>query len=483
METRKAFFQRVSASLIIPITLLPPAAVLLAAGRQLGIGPLEAAGLAIVRTWLPLFFGLGISVGFAGADGMAALSAAAAFLVMTSVATAVAAEPALNVGVLGGIVAGAVSTWLFRRMERVQLPEYLALFSGKRLGPPVSALAGVMLGYLFGFGWPQLHQAIVTAGHWIYNAGGLGAFVYGAALRLLIPTGLHHILMQLVDYQIGGWVDPASGQMVFGEYARFLAGDPSAGRLLSGFFLTLGFGPLGAALAITRAARPEQRRRVAGLMTTGVLTAMFLGVTEPVEFAFIFASPLLFGVHVLLSGVASLLGWLLDIHMGGYALPMMLINWDVQQNAWLLLPLGAAWTAVYYGVFYAVICRLRPPVLGQVPADPENVAPDNPRATAARATAAGATAAQTDAAATHDPAVRYLTALGGAGNLVRVDACMTRLRLEVHDPSALDEGELRRLGAAGVVRLGGGEVQVVVGARAGDIAERLRAYVHDGRST
>ncbi|HYG56923.1 MAG TPA: PTS transporter subunit EIIC, partial [Symbiobacteriaceae bacterium] len=366
MRSRQAFFQRVSASLIVPLTFLPLAAILLAVGSQLGIGPVEAAGLALVKVWLPLFYAVGICIGFTDGDGMGALSVAAGFFVMTSVAEQVAGDPTLNVGVLGGIVAGALFTWLYNKVKNVSLPEYLALFSGKRMGPLATTLAGVLLGYLFGAAWPPIYGTIVTLGQWMYGSGGAGVFAYGASLRLLIPTGLHHILMQLIDTQIGGWVDPASGKLVAGEYVRFLAGDPSAGRILSGFFLTLGFGPLGAAWAISREAKPSQRRRVTGLMTTAALTAMLLGITEPVEFAFIFASPLLFGVHVVLSGLASLVAWVLDIHLGGYALPMILINWHRQHNGILLLPLGMIWTGVYYLTFRTIIRWRRPPILGQV---------------------------------------------------------------------------------------------------------------------
>lgn len=451
MRSRQAFFQKVSASLIVPITFLPLAAILLALGDQLHIDPVKAAGMAVLRSWLPLFYGIGISVGFTDGDGMGALSVATGFLVMIEVAEAVSGDPTLNVGVLGGVVAGALCTWLYNRVKHVSLPEYLALFSGKRIGPMVGALAGVGLGYGFGLFWPPIHAGIVALGHWIYSAGALGVFVYGAVLRLLIPTGLHHILMQLVDTHMGGWIDP-SGKLVAGEYLRFLAGDPQAGRILSGFFLTLGFGPLGAAMAIAREARPEQRRKVAGMMTTAALTAMLLGVTEPVEFAYIFASPVLYGLHVVFSGLASVITYALDIRLGGYALPMMLINWHRQHNGLLLLPLGLAYTALYYFSFRAVIRWLRPPVLGQVAED-------------------GAEAAAT----ADDEGAAFLAALGGEGNITGLDACMTRLRLVVQDPSRLDDARLRQLGAAAVIRPGGGDVQVVVGARAGEVAGRIRS--------
>lgn len=453
MRSRQAFFQRVSASLIVPITFLPLAAILLAIGSQIGVAPVEAAGLALIRFWLPLFFAIGVSVGFTENDGMGVLSVATGFLVMTAVAEKVSGDPALNVGVLGGIVVGGVCTWLYNRVKDRNLPEFLALFSGKRMGPMVASVAGVALGYLFGYVWPPIYAGIVLLGNWMYASGGVGVFAYGSALRLLIPTGLHHILMNLIDTQIGGFVDPVTGKQLAGEYVRFLAGDPAAGRILSGFFLTLGFGPAGAALAITHEARPAQRKKVAGMMLTGALTAAMLGVTEPVEFAFIFASPLLFGLHVLLSGLASLVAWMLNIHLGGYALPMILINWHRQTNGWLILPLGLLWTALYYFTFRAVIRWRRPPILGQV-------AEEDAAESAPTVDAEGAA---------------YLEALGGAANIVHLEACMTRLRMVVREPLRLDDDRLKQLGARGIVRPGGGDVQVVVGARAGEIEGRIRA--------
>ncbi|MDB4897701.1 MAG: system N-acetylglucosamine-specific enzyme component [Firmicutes bacterium] len=465
MRGREAFFQRVAASLIIPVTVLPLAAILLAVGSQAGIHPLEAAGMALIRSWLPLVFGVAISIGFTDGDGMGALAAALGFLVMSTVAEAVAGDPSLNVGVLGGIIAGIACTWVYNRVKGVGLPEYLALFSGKRLAVLAAALAGIVLGYPFGFLWPSIREAIITFGAWVYGAGPAGAFIYGAVLRLLIPTGLHHILMQLVDAQLGGWIDPATGKLVAGEYYRFLAGDPQAGRLLSGFFLSLGFGNLGAALAIMHEARPELRRKVAGLMLTGILTGFVLGVTEPVEFAFIFASPLLWGLHVLFSGLASLVGYTLGIRMGGYALPMVLINWHLQQNAWLLLPLGLAFTALYYVSFRAVIRWLRPPILGQV---------------AEAAPAEGKSGGAAPRKGQAEEGAAYLAALGGEANIVNLDACMTRLRLVVREPTALDDARLKHMGTTAILRPGGGEVQVVVGTRAGDIATGIRAAMGSG---
>jgi glucose-specific phosphotransferase system IIA component len=442
VKGNRAFFERLATSLIIPVTLLPLAALMLAAGSQLGIEPLRLGGLALIQSWLPLFYAIGLAIGFSEGDAMAVLSAVVTFLTMQSVAVAVAGDPGLNLGVVGGLVTGAVALALFHRVKRWVLPEWLGLFSGKRMGPVVGTVAGALIGLGAGWGWPPIKSAIIHLGEWLYAAGPVGAFVYGAVGRTLLPTGLHHILFQAVDNQIGGWTDPTTGNLVTGEYLRFLAGDPAAGRFLSGFFLTLGFASLGIGLALIRQAKADQRRRVSGLMGTGMLTAVVLGITEPIEFAFIFGSPVLWGLHILFSGFASWLGYVLGIRAGGYALPMLLINVQQSERAWLLLPIGLLWSGLYFVSFSWVIRRWRPPVLGQEEGLPAPVA-------------TGEAVAGAD----------LLARLGGAANLLWLEACMTRLRVRVADPDLVDQAGLRALGAVGLI-WDGPSLQVVVGTRA-----------------
>lgn len=444
MRGERGFFQRLASSLIIPVTLLPLAALMLAAGSQLGIEPLRAGGLALIQSWLPLFYAIGLAIGFTEGDAMAVLSAVITFLTMQSVAVSVAGDPGLNLGVIGGLVTGAIAIALFQRVRRWELPEWLGLFSGKRMGPVVGTLAGALLGLGAGWSWAPVKATIIHLGDWLYAAGPVGAFLYGAASRVLLPTGLHHILLQAIDNQVGGWTDPTTGTLVTGEYLRFLAGDPAAGRILSGFFLTLGFASLGIGLALIRQAKAAQRRRVSGLMTTGMLTAAVLGITEPIEFAFIFASPLLWGLHILFAGFASLVGYLLEIRAGGYALPMLLINLQQSERSWLLLPVGLLWSGLYYLSFSWVIRRWRPRVLGQEEEEVATVAAPAPEGEAG---------------------ARMLACLGGAANLLRLDACMTRLRVQVAAVDLVDQAGLRALGAHGLV-WDGPNLQVVLGTRA-----------------
>jgi N-acetylglucosamine PTS system EIICBA or EIICB component len=454
VDGNRAFFQRLAGALIIPIVIIPIAAVLLAGGELGGVAPVKAAGLALIKFWLPLFFAMAIAVSFSDGEGMAAIAAAVGYLVMVSTAEAVSGDPALNFGVLGGVLTGMVVTSVYNRVRRVRLPEYLALFDGPRLGLPVAALLGLPLGLLAGLSWPPFQHGLVSLGQWVVSAGGLGVFVYGAVLRLLVPTGLHHILTQLVDTQLGSFLDPASGKLIAGEYVRFLAGDSTAGFIHAGHFI-LTFTVPAAALAIAHEALAAQRRRVRGLMGTGAVTAMVLGVTEPVDFAYIFTSPLLWGMHALLQGTAAWVVYELGIRHAGYALPMFAINYHLSERGWLLVPVGLAFAALYYVLFRAVIRLTRPAILGRVETE-------------------GTVGAQPAPAGGEEAA--FVSALGGAANLAAVEACMTRLRVQVHDPAAVDEQKLRGLGAAGVVRAGKA-VQVVVGARAGDLVRRMQEWL------
>lgn len=482
---KRAVFEKLAATLMVPIVIIPVAAVLQAAGFILSTPALAAGGRALMVHFLPLFFAVAVSIGFAAADGMAALAAGVGYVVMAAVAAAVAGDPNLNPGVLGGLAAGAASTWLFHRFQHTRLPEFLGLFAGKRLVPTLAALAALPLGYAWGALWPHVVQGITALGRWAGQAGAAGAFVYGALDRVLLPTGLHHILNNLIEYQLGAYRDPATGKIVTGEIQRFFSGDPTAGLLMSGFFVFNNFAIPGAALAIAHAARPQHRRRVLGLMVTGALTSLVTGISEPVEFAFIFAAPALWGFHIVATGLASYLTYALGVRLWGYALPMFLINYPLATRPWWIVGIGVPYFIVYYGVFRWAIARFRLPVLGQEGAEGAEAAPAPAAAPVAPpdgAVVPGAAAGSPGRPAGGPPepaeqAVAILAGLGGAGNLRALTACMSRLRVEVQDGGRVDEGALRRAGAHAVIRTAPGALQVVLGARAETVRAALAALL------
>jgi PTS system N-acetylglucosamine-specific IIC component len=449
--------QRLSAALMVPIVILPIAALFLALGMQLQIVPVIAAGSAIMLEYLPLLFAVGVSIGFTRYDGMAGFAGVVGYIVMTGALTAVNVE--LDMGVLGGIVSGAVTAWLYFRYHDIRLPEYLGLFSGKRFVPMVSAVANLVLGTLLGYVWLPVQQAIFAFGTWIMGSGAVGLFFYGATNRLLIPTGLHHIIQNLILYTFGVYTDPATGVIYQGEVQRFFANDPTAGNFSAGFFIVMMFSIPAICLAMAHEARPAQRKRTTGILVTAALTSLLTGITEPAEFTFMFAAPLLYGVHAVLTGTATLLSHVLGIRHYGFALPMYIINWRFSENAWLIMPLGVGYAALYYFGTRFAIRRFNLPTLGRTEEEKET-------------SLAGGVSGE-----------RLLAALGGSANIRAVDSCLTRLRLSVVDMHKVDTKELERLGAAGLSRVGADYLQVIMGTESQAYAEELRRLIGFVRET
>jgi PTS system D-glucosamine-specific IIC component len=315
-----------------------------------------------------------------------------------------------------------------------------------------------------------------SLGEWILAAGPNGMFAYGVLNRLLIPTGLHHILQNLLQFVIGAAT--IGGKVYTGEVPRFFAGDPNAGYIMAGWYIVMMFSIPAACLAITHEAKPSERRRVGGLMGTAALTSLMLGITEPAEFAFMFAAPVLFGVHAVLTGLALWVSRLLAVRHWGFALPLYIANLKLSQNALLLLPVGVAFALVYYFLFRFLIHRFDLPTPGR-----RDFAVDS-AATAAAAGGGSVTAAAPTAAVSAPErtmagrARGYLAALGGVGNVRTIEACMTRLRVQLKNPASADTAAMTALGASGVTRPGHDLLQVVVGTDAELIKTEIAALLH-----
>jgi len=462
--------QRTARALMVPIVVLPVGALLMAAGR-FGPGFFGAAGAAIIIEYLPLMFAMGVALGFTNSDGMAAFAAALGHVVLVAVMLAINPGVTLESGrvipnemsVLGGIMVGAYTAMLYYRFRGVRLPEYLGFFSGKRFVVLVTAVVSVAVGFVFGHIWPPVNTFILAVGSWIFATGGYGIFAYGVLNRLLIPTGLHHILANLIEHVFGSYVTPA-GNLVTGEVARFMAGDPTAGFFTGGMFVIKLFALPAAALAMLHEARRENRTQVAGLMLTAALTSIMVGITEPVEFVFIFTAPLLFIVHSLLTGTALLLAFMMGIRHYGYALPMFFINLGPSANAWLIIPLGLFFALVYYLVFRLIIRKLNYPTPGRDVAESKAQASDQ-----------GATkvASPTETTLAHS----VIAALGGVTNLLDIAACLSRLRVLLLNPLAVDEAKLAALPLSGVNRTDANNWQLVLGTGSEQIRERIGEIV------
>lgn len=450
--------QQLGRALMLPIAVLPVAGLLLRLGQQdlLNIQVMAQAGDAVFAN-LPLIFAIGVAIGFAkDNNGAAALAAAIGYLILSAVLKAM--DPKINMGVLGGISSGISAALLYNRYKDIRLPSYLAFFGGKRFVPIVTGVAMLLSGMILGHVWPQFQHFIDSVGKWLINAGDAGLFVYGLLNRLLIVTGLHHILNSLVWFVFGTFTDP-SGKEVAGDLHRFFAGDPAAGSFMTGFFPVMIFGLPAACLAMYRNALPDNRKAVGGVLFSMALTAAITGVTEPVEFSFMFLAPLLYGVHAILTGVSMALMNLLDVRLGftfSAGLFDYLLSAGKGEHPLRLIPVGLAYFAIYYGMFSYCIKRFNLMTPGREPAS-----------------ASSATCAEVVHSGSRGEL--FINALGGAANLKSVDACTTRLRLEVADSSSINETKLKSLGSLGVVRPAPGSVQVVIGPEAEILADEIRA--------
>ncbi|MBP4001922.1 MULTISPECIES: N-acetylglucosamine-specific PTS transporter subunit IIBC [Pseudomonas fluorescens group] len=448
--------QRLGRALMLPIAILPIAGLLLRLGDTdlLNIAIIHDAGQVIFAN-LAMIFAIGIAVGFArDNNGTAGLAGVIGYLVMIS--TLKVLDASINMGMLAGIVSGLMAGALYNRFKDIKLPEYLAFFGGRRFVPIVTGFAAVGLGVVFGYIWPPIQQGINSFGSLMMESGSFGAFVFGVFNRLLIVTGLHHILNNMAWFVFGNFTDPTTGALVTGDLSRYFAGDPKGGQFMTGMFPMMIFGLPAACLAMYRNALPERRKVMGGIFLSMALTSFLTGVTEPIEFAFMFLAPLLYLVHALLTGLSMAITNALNIHLGftfsGGFIDMVL-GWGRSTNGWLVVPVGLVYAVIYYAVFDFCIRRfnLKTPGREDVTAAEKSVLTENERAAA------------------------YIKALGGAENLVTVGACTTRLRLEMVDRNKASDADLKALGAMAVVRPGkGGSLQVVVGPMADSIADEIR---------
>ncbi|CDO27485.1 PTS transporter subunit EIIC [Mycolicibacterium porcinum] len=488
-----AQLQRLGKSLMLPIAVLPAAGILLRLGQPdlLGridspvIGPffkaMSAAGDALF-TNLPLLFAVGVAIGFARkADGSTALAAVVGYLVMAAVFKTMSPivlagevdkagdQAQINYSVFAGIVVGLVTAWLFDRYHTIQLPSYLGFFGGRRFVPIVVSLASLFIAFLMSYFYPIFDAGLTGLGRFIGGSGALGAFVYGFANRMLIPLGLHHIPNSYVWFIYGDYQTP-DGNVVTGELTRFAAGDPTAGILTSGFYPVLMFGLPAAALAMILAANKKQRKVAVGILSAAALTAFLTGVTEPLEFAFMFVAFPLYVIHAVLTGLSLAIAYLLDIHLGfsfsAGLLDLMLYGGaPAAKNIWLLIAMGLAFSVVYFVLFWFAIKKWNMRTPGREPEaefEAEEQANLGEGTDSATTVAAGGTGTLTAPARADTRAEQIIAAFGGRENLVNVDACITRLRMEVADKAKVDQDRLKALGAAGVIEVGN-SVQAVFG--------------------
>ncbi len=480
--------QKIGRSLMIPVAVLPVAGLLLGIGAAhfdwippLVSSLMKASGDVVFGN-LPLIFAVGVAVGLTENDGIAAISAVVGYVVLLAILGVMAGvwgmEPvsimgikSMQTGVFGGILAGAIAATMFKRFYRTTLPPYLAFFSGKRSVPIVTALAAGLAGVVLSAIWPPIQHGIDTFSHWAAVSNPrTAATVYGFVERLLIPFGLHHIWNVPFFFEMGAYTD-AGGTVVHGDINRFFAGDPTAG-ILAGAFLFKMFGLPAAAIAMWHAASPQNRVAVGGIMISAALTSFLTGITEPIEFAFLFVAPVLYVVHALLAASTQFVANTLGMHMGftfsqgGIDFLVFNVFGKFAQQWWLVLVLGPVYAVIYYVVFRLAIgwLDLKTPGREEAVAAAPGMAPAGGMVPAGSAALAGSAARARD----------LVLAFGGADNIASLDACITRLRVAVRDPALIDERALTALGASGVMRVGKG-VQAVFG----PLSEHLKTNMED----
>ena len=464
------FFQRLGRALQLPIAVLPVAALLLRFGQPdlLNVPFIAQAGGAIFDN-LALIFAIGVASSWSkDSAGAAALAGAVGYFILTKAMVTI--NPAINMGVLAGIITGLVGGAVYNRWSGIKLPDFLSFFGGKRFVPIATGFFCLVLAAIFGYVWPPVQNAIHAGGEWIVGAGALGSGIFGFINRLLIPTGLHQVLNTIAWFQIGEFTN-AAGTVFHGDINRFYAGDGTAGMFMSGFFPIMMFGLPGAALAMYFAAPKARRPMVGGMLLSVAITAFLTGVTEPLEFLFMFLAPLLYLLHAVLTGISLFIATALGIHAGFsfsagaidyvlmYSLPA------ASKNVWMLLVMGVVFFFVYFLLFSAVIRMFNLKTPGR-----EDKAADVVTEEANSNTEEGLTQLATS----------YIAAVGGTDNLKAIDACITRLRLTVGDSAKVNDAACKRLGASGVVKLNKQTIQVIVGAKAESIGDEMKKVVTRG---
>jgi len=478
--------QKIGKALMLPVAVLPVAGLLLGIGAanfawmpELVSELMKNAGDVIFGN-LPLIFAIGVALGFTENDGVSAVAAAIGYVVLLATlgvmakvwgaqTSSIMGIPSIQTGVFGGILAGGLAAAMFKRFYHINLPAYFAFFAGKRFVPIITALAAILLGIALSILWPPIQNGIDDFSHWAaVNDPRTAASLYGFVERLLIPFGLHHIWNVPFFFEMGSFTD-ASGKVVHGDINRFFAGDPTAG-ILAGAFLFKMFGLPAAAIAMWHAARPERRVAVGGMMLSAALTSLLTGITEPIEFSFLFVAPVLYLLHALLAASTQFLANTLGMHMGftfsqgGIDFVVFNVLGRFAQKWWLVLVLGPVYAVVYYGVFRAAISWLDLKTPGREAPDPSGApgVPGAPGAQAESAPGAGGLA------------LDLVLAFGGRGNILSLDACITRLRVEVADHARVNEKRLKQLGAAGVMMVGD-SVQAIFG----PVSENLKTDMQE----
>ncbi|MEK3770609.1 glucose-specific PTS transporter subunit IIBC [Paenibacillus sp. FSL R5-0887] len=498
--------QRVGKALMLPVAILPAAGLLLGIGNML-VNPdflqyvpalenhvVQAVANVLMNSGqivfdnLALLFAVGVAIGLAGGEGVAGLAAIIGFLVMNiTMGTVIGVNdyvlsqgdfsyasvlgiPTLQTGVFGGILVGILASAMYKRFFKIELPSYLGFFAGKRFVPIMTAVTALILGLLLTIVWPPIQHGLNYVSQSMIDTNKtLAAFIFGTIERSLIPFGLHHIFYSPFWYEFGTYVDKA-GELVRGDQRIFMQQlrdgvDFTAGTFTTGKYPFMMFGLPAAALAIYHEAKPQNKKIVGSLMISAALTSFLTGITEPLEFSFLFVAPLLFAVHAVFAGLSFMTMHILDVKIGmtfsGGFIDFVLFGIIPNRTAWwLVIPVGLALALIYYFGFRFVIRKFNL----MTPGREEDTNEEEVNT-------------ESVSRAGDDLPRNILSALGGKENITHLDACITRLRVEVKDKAGVDKNRLKKLGASGVLEVGN-NVQAIFGTRSDTIKSQIQDVIN-----
>lgn len=485
--------QKLGKALMLPIASLPVAALLLRLGQSdlLNLPFIAEAGNALFNN-LPLLFAIGVAVGLAkDNNGAAGLAGAIGFYVMNNTAAALfswmitpvtqdatglfggvggfawaqsvyAGVTSINMAHFGGIIAGVIAGCCYNKFKSIQLPDWLGFFGGRRFVPIVTGFYTLLSGVAFGFIWPFIQRALDTFAHFITSIGAVGVAIYGFFNRVLLSVGLHHVLNNYFWFQYGEFTKP-DGTVVNGDITRFLSGDATAGNFQAGFFPIMMFALPAVALAIYVCAKKENKASIGGAMFSVALPAFLCGITEPIEFMFMFLAPVLFVIHGLLTAVSMAASYILGIKMGfGFSAGLfdLVLNWNISTKPWLSIVLGLIFAVVYFFLFVFAIQKFNLKTPGR---EDDMESSDFGKLA--------------DNMGFDGLAQKYIDVLGGAANIKEIESCITRLRLVLVDNKTVDEHALKALGASGVMKAGTQVTQVIVGTKAELLVDAMKKFL------
>lgn len=486
--------QKIGKALMTPVAILPAAGLFLAFGSKLQIPLMEQAG-GIIFSNLPLLFAIGSAIGLVGGDGIAALAATVALLIMnvtmgilTNAEAGIAAKdlayatvlgiPTLQTGVFGGLIAGIIAAICYKKFYQTELPPFLGFFAGKRLVPIMTAIAAFLVGLAMPYIWQPVQFGLEKLSFLANETNtNVSTFIFGVVERALIPFGLHHIFYAPFWFQFGNYTT-STGQVITGDQAIWFAmlkdgvtnfssaTYDGAGKFMAGKFPFMMFGLPAAALAMYNEARVENKKIAGGILFSAALTSFLTGITEPLEFSFLFVAPILYGLHCIFAGLSFMLMNMFKVRIGmtfsggviDYTIFGILPSTEGFQTNWpMVLVVGAGFAVIYYFGFRFFIRKFNLMTPGREIVDPNDT--------------------QEVSLGNEELAVLVINALGGKENIVSTDACITRLRMEVKNTSLVDDKELKRLGANGVLKVGEHGVQAIFGAKAQFIANDIKNIV------